>query len=156
MKLLQKQKKKRKRKRKRKKEKGKEKENEKEEKEKGKGKGRGKGKRKRKKKEEMDLEDSWLASGLTWMKKDGEKKPFFILACIFSSCTIRGAGSLFIFLEGLGLTIQNNCAKIKMDIILLVLQTFTKNGSNFGQKSAGRNQDLWERDCRTKVVLVGV
>lgn len=36
-----------------------------------------------------------------------------------SSYTIRGAGSLFIFIEGLGPTIQKYCAKIKMDRILV-------------------------------------
>lgn len=36
-----------------------------------------------------------------------------------SSYTIRGAGSLFIFIEGPGTTIQKYCAKIKMDRTLV-------------------------------------
>lgn len=60
---------------------------------------------------------SWGFITCTRLKMDERrwKKVFSISFCMSSSCTIRGAGSLCIFLEGSGPTMQKYCAKTKMD-----------------------------------------
>lgn len=47
------------------------------------------------------------------------RKSLFLLPCVILAGTIRGAGSLSIFLEGSGPTVQIYCAEIKMDRTLV-------------------------------------
>lgn len=82
------------------------------------------------------------------------KKVFSILARMISFCTIRGAGSLSIFLEGSGPTIQKYCTKIKMNRSLIGFANIYQGWFQFRSKYASRNEYLWERFCKSEVVLV--
>lgn len=62
------------------------------------------------------------------------KKDFSTLACMISSCTIRGAGSLSIFPEGSGPTIQKYCAKIKMNRTLVGFANIHQGWFKFSMK----------------------